>query len=193
MGTISLLEIDHAIFKFLNDLAGYSGFTDGVFVFFAEGIVYLMGAGLIFFVLQNKKNEAGYLSIFQSIISAFVSRLIIASIVREFYFRNRPFVSGIVNQLAYHNPLENSFPSGHASVMFAMAFSLLLTDFKLGVVYFILALISGTSRVIIGVHYPFDIIAGIFVAVISVIGTKFVFDFWMKERLRKALRRLLKT
>ena len=53
-----------------------------------------------------------------------------------------------------------SFPSGHATFMFALAFSMFSFDKKAGKIIFILALLTGIARVLSGVHFWYDIVGG---------------------------------
>jgi len=71
-----------------------------------------------------------------------------------------------------------SFPSGHTAAAFVMA---ALSNYyypEFGVVAFSLATIIGSSRVLLGVHYPTDIVAGFVLGLSSLhiailIGTGF--------------------
>ena len=57
-------------------------------------------------------------------------------------------------------PVTHSFPSGHATVAFACATVLALAVPRLRVPLFALAALIAFSRVYVGVHYPFDVLAG---------------------------------
>jgi len=57
-------------------------------------------------------------------------------------------------------PVTHSFPSGHATVAFACATVLALAVPRLRVPLFVLAALIAFSRVYVGVHYPFDVLAG---------------------------------
>ncbi|MDQ5961739.1 MAG: hypothetical protein QG669_131 [Patescibacteria group bacterium] len=54
----------------------------------------------------------------------------------------------------------DSFPSGHATFFAALATSLYFYHPRMGSVYFILALVIGSARVLARIHFPIDIIAG---------------------------------
>jgi undecaprenyl-diphosphatase len=57
-------------------------------------------------------------------------------------------------------PVTHSFPSGHATVSFACATTLALAVPRLAIPLYALATLISLSRVYVGVHYPFDVLAG---------------------------------
>lgn len=59
-----------------------------------------------------------------------------------------------------------SFPSGHATFMFGLAFAMYSFDKHAGKILFLLALITGVARVLAGVHFWYDIVGGFFVGAI---------------------------
>lgn len=90
--------------------------------------------------------------------SIIVSRLFIVELIRLFYYRPRPFVLNSLNQLIPETGY--SFPSGHATVFFAIATAIFCYNKKLGVIFFVASVLMNVSRVIVGVHYLSDIIGG---------------------------------
>lgn len=59
-----------------------------------------------------------------------------------------------------------SFPSGHATFMFTLAFTMFGFDKRAGVVIGVLALFAGVARVLSGVHFWYDIVGGVVLAAI---------------------------
>ena len=74
--------------------------------------------------------------------------------------RNRPDVEIPVARQLPRVPSTTSFPSGHAASAAAFATGVALESPRLGVPVFVLAAAVGVSRVVTGVHYPSDVLAG---------------------------------
>ena len=76
-----------------------------------------------------------------------------------------------------------SFPSGHATTIcaFCLAMTLLFPRYRL--VWYVLAFLVSISRVIVGAHYLSDVLAGAYVAVITVLLLKLVPFFHMQGKL----------
>ncbi|WP_062366137.1 phosphatase PAP2 family protein [Variovorax paradoxus] len=73
----------------------------------------------------------------------------------------RPFMMGLSPAHVPHG-LRAGLPSTHASVMFTMAFVLLLRRpmRDVGLVILAAALATGWARIHVGIHFPFDVAAG---------------------------------
>lgn len=73
----------------------------------------------------------------------------------------RPFVLGLAPGYIVHSA-SGSLPSTHATVMFFIAAALVLRGElrRVGWGLFVLAALTGWSRVYVGVHFPMDIAAG---------------------------------
>jgi len=84
------------------------------------------------------------------------------------YDHPRPFAIGLGHQFLAHAP-DGSFPSDHATILFAIAFALLLDQgvrFWSGVAL-ITALIVAWSRVYLGIHWPLDMAGSALIAALS--------------------------
>jgi len=57
-----------------------------------------------------------------------------------------------------------AFPSGHTTLAFTMAY-ILTSCFKKPILFYGLATLVGFSRIYCGIHFPIDVLAGIFVGV----------------------------
>ena len=54
-----------------------------------------------------------------------------------------------------------SFPSGHATIAFAMAVVLANKEPKWKWIFYLLAVVISLSRIYLGKHYPLDVLAGV--------------------------------
>ncbi len=104
--------------------------------------------------------------------------------------RGRPFVGGEAN--AFHfshfagNPAYYSFPSGHATTAFALAFAVSAVWPQARVAMAVYALIIAATRLVLLAHHPSDVVAG---AMVGIIGAMFVRYWFAARRLGFAIRR----
>lgn len=73
----------------------------------------------------------------------------------------RPFLTHPNALVLVSRSADGSFPSDHATMAGAVAASLFLVTWRLGLVASALALLMAFDRVYVGVHYPQDVLAGL--------------------------------
>ncbi len=102
-----------------------------------------------------------------------LAALILVTVLRHVFHAPRPYDQMNYYPLISHKP-GNSFPSRHtaSSVIIAMAFWYVCKP--LGIIAAALAVLVGISRVVAGLHYPRDVLAG--AAVSLVVGG---LGFWV--------------
>lgn len=131
-------------------------------IFFATRLIYLFFLLLPLFLI--KKLVTLTLKIMISVSLAYF----FSSAVKYFFPIERPFfVQNIIPLLGEIS--GSSFPSEHAAISSAFAFSVLFEKKILGLVLVVFSLAIGVARVLLFVHYPIDIIAGL------VIGASFAY------------------
>ena len=162
------------LFLFINQFAGKNHILDILAISLAKGMPYffiLIEIYLYFFA--KKKHEAIFA--FYSVILG----LLISFLVSIVYVHNRPFMDHL-GTLLIHHKADTSFPSDHTTFLFAIAWSFMLFRVRFWSLFLFLAFVGGVARVYVGVHYPFDIMGGIF---IGFIGALIV--FLLKSKLIK--------
>ena len=145
--------MNYILFRAINGLARRGTTMDTIMIFISQKSRYLYLFILICMWFRNnfyKKN------ILYAGISAGIT-LFINRIIQIFYFKPRPF---IVHRVRLLIPSKNnsSFPSKHTALAFAVATSILLRERLIGSIMWLLAVLTGFSRIWVGHHYPFDII-----------------------------------
>jgi undecaprenyl-diphosphatase len=78
-------------------------------------------------------------------------------------------------------PRTSSFPSGHAASAAAFATGVLVEKPAAGVPVSALALAVAASRVVTGVHYPSDVLAGLAIGTVSALATLRWWPRWPRE------------
>ena len=109
-------------------------------------------------MLRHAAYEAAWAALLALAIATFLSRLI---------GRLRPFLTGEVALLIPPPVSVFAFPSGHASVAFAIAAALMYGNPSLGFIGLIIAVLVAFGRVASGVHYPSDVLGGLIVGFIA--------------------------
>jgi undecaprenyl-diphosphatase len=108
----------------------------------------------------------------------------IAHVLADLVARPRPYVTHAHEAHLFiaqsHDP---SFPSDHATAAFAIAVALLLRHRKAGLLALVLAVGVSLARVVVGTHYPTDVLAG------AAIGTAAALVMWHPS-VRRPLHRL---
>jgi undecaprenyl-diphosphatase len=81
--------------------------------------------------------------------------------------RTRPFLWDTEIAPLIRTPSSSSFPSGHSATAAAGALTLSVLYPPLAPVLVLAALLVVLSRVYLGVHFPFDVLAGIFIGLLT--------------------------
>ena len=164
------LNID--LFYFINnDLA--NPFFDAIMLILCDCggfLTLLVLCILAILVLKYYLKNEKYLDIAKMCLYSLVLSGIIVGCLKLAYQSPRPFIQlEHVRQLIV--PTEpNSFPSGHTSSSFSVVTVLVwcLRDKKIIITLLMaFAILIAFSRVYVGVHYPFDVIVGAAVGVVS--------------------------
>lgn len=155
--------MDVTVFRALNGLAGREPALDAFFIFCATYLVFLMIALMLAYVAVAWKTShfEGRVENLAHAAWAVAIGFVLERVIGFLWFRPRPFVAleGVV-KLVDRLPAEKSFPSGHATFAFALAYSLAMHNKRWGRTLLVLAAFVALGRVAAGVHYPTDVLAG---------------------------------
>jgi undecaprenyl-diphosphatase len=87
-------------------------------------------------------------------------------VIHSAWDRPRPYESHVIRH-PWSVSTDASFPSDHASVALAIAFAVLAFDLTAGSVLLVAAVLIAVGRVLIGAHYPGDVLASLGVALVA--------------------------
>jgi undecaprenyl-diphosphatase len=120
---------------------------------FIAGVVVLAIAGLV--LRRRGLVAASALSVLASGVAVAV-----AAVIARIVDRPRPFVDHPQIHLFLAHAPDPGFPSDHATAAFAIAGVLLLRLGWRALPVLLAAVVLAVSRVLVGVHYPDDVLAG---------------------------------
>jgi undecaprenyl-diphosphatase len=161
-------EVDWHLFHWVNVFtAHHDGVEDtGTFVE-TWGVTMFAVATFALWLLDRPRGRLRWRLTSASALASAGLALLVNQLVAKVYDRPRPYQShGDVHVFVprSHDP---SFPSDHASAAFAIAFSVLLVDRVVGALFVAAAAALAVGRVIVGAHYPADVVAGCLVGLAS--------------------------
>lgn len=176
--------MNESLFFLIHGLAGRSSLLDSLFVFFAEMLGPLMIVFLLLlpFAFRIQKMRQAWTWVAFISLAALVARFGLTEIIRAFYPTSRPFVVLPEVVPLIEHATTNAFPSGHAVFYFALAAGVSIWMNKISsrnsswtpkimeALYIMGAFLVGVSRVVAGVHWPYDIMAGAIIGIAMVCG-----------------------
>ena len=139
------------LFNLIHNLST-NNFISYFSIFFSYIFVYILPLILIaWIILKGNRKMFSFSVLFLS--SFFV--LFISELIKITTNIARPV---IMNPIIVES--GSSFPSQHSAVTMVLAVVIYSINKKLGIFLFVMSLLVGLSRIILGVHFPVDVLAG---------------------------------
>lgn len=152
--------MNQAAFSFLYGLAHKSAAFDALFVFIATDLVWIVLVAVFFYLFKNKDRRVA----FRDIVVVFCAGLagaVASTILKNIFQTVRPFAE-LSNVRSLISETGFAFPSGHTTDLMAVATALWFGHKRASIFVGVAVLFVGLSRIIVGVHWPIDILGGIF-------------------------------
>jgi undecaprenyl-diphosphatase len=153
--------VDYHVARWLNHLMHHHPLAGAVVVDFANWGVVLFGVLAVgLWTLSAPYGDDVYKRACACGLSAAAVGLLTNQLIIALWHRPRPYEAHttIVPLLARSH--DASFPSDHASAAFGIAFAVLFVARRAGLFFLLYAVLIGASRVLAGMHYPSDVLAG---------------------------------
>lgn len=169
-----VLSFDSFLTTFLQKFVPHNLFFNYFFSFFSlkgSSILVWLLVMLTVLILEERKNpgitkrDKKFIILFSL---SFLLMFIISDIIlKNIFMRPRPMLSNFIRLYPISSnficPTDFSFPSTHASTAFAAAAVLTFFDKKRRWFYYLVAILISYSRIYLGCHYFFDVVAGAFI------------------------------
>ena len=169
------------VFLFLNAKLDASAADIEFAKFIAEDLICIMPFILVIAGLRGlwREGRSAYLDMVGAAMSGLLG-LIINYFISLTWYHPRPLEMGIGQTLVTHIQ-DSSFPSDHLTLIWSVAFSLLLHKQQrwIGLFIALLGIPVAWARIYIGVHFPLDIIGAAIVGLVSA-GLIFYFERSLK-------------
>lgn len=135
---------------------------------------------------QNRARRA----VVYAVVSGAIS-VVLAMLISHTFYQPRPFVvePQTVHQLISH-PADSGFPSDHTAGSFGFAVGLLFAGISDGLWGLVFAAAVALSRVVVGVHWPSDIVVGALLGIVValiVLGARGALE-WLVQLLFRMFR-----
>jgi undecaprenyl-diphosphatase len=172
-----VIFIDENLFYAINNFS--NPFLDVFFItltYFGSVIFWI----LLIFVLWLKKDIKLSIYLFYALI---IDSLLSLSL-KFVFIRPRPPENFLKNSIFIEN-ISPSFPSGHAERAFSGA--VILSSFYKFKIFYVLAILTGISRIYLGIHYPIDVLFG---SLVGIIIGNLILNLPIKKLEKKLFKRL---
>lgn len=158
------------LFELINAAPKPEPWQLGLAIALAQWLIYLLPIGMV--LAWIKGNPLSRRELIEMLLAALIA-LAIAQVVVHVYPQPRPFALHLGTQLLGHAS-DPGLPSDHVTVFWSMAWSALATRRYAIWCFPLLAagLAVGWSRVYLGVHFPYDILAALPVALAGALAAR---------------------
>ena len=156
--------MDEAITRWINAAAGQNAVVDAVVIGIATvGVPLVILAVVVQWWGRHHRIHLRHVAIEAALAS--LAALAVNQLILLFVHRLRPYDAGVTN-LIVSPSADWSFPSDHATVVFAIAATFALSnERKRTIAFLIAAFVISWSRVFIGTHYLSDVLGGAIIGI----------------------------
>jgi undecaprenyl-diphosphatase len=160
--------VDWRIYHSVNDFVARHDWLGSLFkVIETYGTILIAVAAIALWFCSRPGGDRKWKLAAGSALGAAALGLAVNRVISSIHHRDRPFVSHPSAHLWGPHKTDPSLPSDHATAALAIAVAVLLIDSGVGLVFLALAVLIAVGRVIIGEHYPGDVLTSTVIAVVA--------------------------
>jgi undecaprenyl-diphosphatase len=164
-------RVYHAIDEFSRD---HRWLAHAANAFETFGVVlYAVAVVLLWLATRPGEERRWKVAALAGAASGALALLVNQAIAKLVWDRPRPYET---HPGAYHlsSSRDPSFPSDHASAAFGIAFGIFFVAPRVGSVFLVVAALISIGRVVVGAHYPADVLAGLGVGLVVAAAVVFL-------------------
>lgn len=154
--------MNEQIFQALHGLANKNLFLDLLIVFFAQYSLYILVFFALTLIVMEKNFRCRYYFLALLILSLTISSGTVTTAMHYLIDSPRPALVYEDLRTLIMTPEASSIPSGHMMFIIPLALTVFYLNRNAGWWFLGTAILMGLARVMAGVHWPLDIVAGIF-------------------------------
>lgn len=155
--------LNKSLFALINAPVETSASTVFIASLAAEGLIFLVAILMVLGWVRGQNSTRR--ALFNAGLAAIIG-LGLNQLIHSFWVHPRPFATGYGQQFLEH-AADASFPSDHGTILFSIAFALLLSKSRFGTLALGVALTTAWARIFLGVHWPLDMLGSFAVALIA--------------------------
>lgn len=154
---VAFFKWEYKVFSWLNQLV-YNRFVRNTMLCITQ-----MGSGIFVTMIC----VVALLSNWYGIVFSVLLTQLVVQTLKRLVRRTRPYVSHEKIMPIHPPKCQYSFPSGHTASALTLALGLTYYLPHFAPVFLTLACLVAISRMVLGVHYPTDVVAGMIIATVS--------------------------
>jgi undecaprenyl-diphosphatase len=158
--------VDWRIYHSVNDFVTRHSWLGTLFkAIETYGTIAIAVAAFALWLLARPGGDRKWKLAAASALGAAAVGLLVNRVLAAAWHRDRPYATHHVARIFGPRKTDASFPSDHATASIAIAVAVLLIDLRAGLLFLTLAVLIAVGRVIVGEHYPGDVLTSALIGV----------------------------